>query len=98
MEKDTEIDSSYPPKTWDRLGKNCSTQASDAALEQHETHFGRKPNFNVYIFAKFSDEMGGFDIGVMVRGRETMKESVVTECRQKMGAPSFHTIATGEKP
>ncbi|RXH77696.1 hypothetical protein DVH24_039667 [Malus domestica] len=90
MEKDTEIDSSYPPKTWDRLGKNCSTQASDAALEQHETHFGRKPNFN--------DEMGGFDIGVMVRGRETMKESVVTECRQKMGAPSFHTIATGEKP
>ncbi|KAB2609278.1 ferric reduction oxidase 8 [Pyrus ussuriensis x Pyrus communis] len=74
MEKDTEIDSSYPPKTWEKLGKNCSIQASDAALEQHEIYFGRRPNFDVHIFAKFLDEAGGSDIGMMVCGRENMKE------------------------
>ncbi|CAB4274463.1 unnamed protein product [Prunus armeniaca] len=52
-----------------------STQASDA-LEEHEIHFGGKPNFEADIFAKFPDETGGSDIEVLVYGPETMKESV----------------------
>ncbi|CAL9014092.1 unnamed protein product, partial [Prunus brigantina] len=52
-----------------------STQASDA-LEEHEIHFGGRPNFEADIFAKFPDETGGSDIGVLVYGPESMKESV----------------------
>ncbi|CAB4274603.1 unnamed protein product [Prunus armeniaca] len=52
-----------------------STQASDA-LEEHEIHFGGRPNFEADIFAKFPDETGGSDIEVLVYGPETMKESV----------------------
>ncbi|CAL2249784.1 unnamed protein product [Prunus armeniaca] len=52
-----------------------STQASDA-LEEHEIHFGGRPNFEADIFAKFPDEPGGSDIEVLVYGPETMKESV----------------------
>ncbi|CAL9030982.1 unnamed protein product [Prunus brigantina] len=62
-----------------------STQASDA-LEEHEIHFGGRPNFEADIFAKFPDEKGGSDIGVLVCGPETMKESVASICQKKCGA------------
>ncbi|PQQ00473.1 ferric reduction oxidase 8 mitochondrial isoform X2 [Prunus yedoensis var. nudiflora] len=73
-----------------------STQASDA-LEEHEIHFGGRPNFED-IFAKFPDEAGGSDIGVLVCGPETMKESVASICQKKCGAKkqkpnfSFHSL------
>ncbi|BFG32481.1 hypothetical protein CerSpe_187550 [Prunus speciosa] len=73
-----------------------STQASDA-LEEHEIHFGGRPNFED-IFAKFPDETGGSDIGVLVCGPETMKESVASICQKKWGAKkqkpnfSFHSL------
>ncbi|XP_016651074.1 PREDICTED: ferric reduction oxidase 8, mitochondrial [Prunus mume] len=73
-----------------------STQASDA-LEEHEIHFGGRPNFED-IFAKFPDEKGGSDIGVLVCGPETMKESVASICQKKCGAKkqkpnfSFHSL------
>ncbi|KAI5329733.1 hypothetical protein L3X38_029130 [Prunus dulcis] len=73
-----------------------STQASDA-LEEHEIHFGGRPNFED-IFAKFPDEKGGSDIGVLVCGPETMKESVASVCQKKCGAKkqkpnfSFHSL------
>ncbi|CAL9030975.1 unnamed protein product [Prunus brigantina] len=62
-----------------------STQASDA-LEEHEIHFGGRPNFEADIFAKFPDEKGGSDIGVLVCGPETMKESEASICQKKCGA------------
>ncbi|CAL2261320.1 unnamed protein product [Prunus armeniaca] len=73
-----------------------STQASDA-LDEHEIHFGGRPNFED-IFAKFPDEKGGSDIGVLVCGPETMKESVASICQKKCGAKkqkpnfSFHSL------
>ncbi|XP_021801721.1 ferric reduction oxidase 8, mitochondrial isoform X1 [Prunus avium] len=72
------------------------TQASDA-LEEHEIHFGGRPNFED-IIAKFPDEKGGSDIGVLVCGPETMKESVASICQKKCGAKkqkpnfSFHSL------
>ncbi|VVA19059.1 Hypothetical predicted protein [Prunus dulcis] len=74
-----------------------STQASDA-LEEHEIHFGGRPNFEADIFAKFPGETGGSDIGVLVYGPETMKESVASICQKKCGAKkqkpnfSFHSL------
>ncbi|KAM1129033.1 hypothetical protein ACFX2J_038761 [Malus domestica] len=89
------------PPILQKQGKDLeksSIQASDAALEEHEIHFGGRPKFQD-IFAKFSDETGGSDIGVMVCGPESMKESVATECQQKLGANkkqkasfSFHSL------
>ncbi|RVW52928.1 Ferric reduction oxidase 8, mitochondrial [Vitis vinifera] len=46
------------------------------ALEEHEIHFGGRPNFQV------SKETGGSNIGVLVCGPETMKESVASICSQ----------------
>lgn len=51
------------------------------ALEEHEIHFGGRPNFQD-IFSKFPKETGGSNIGVLVCGPETMKESVASICSQ----------------
>ncbi|KAB1215662.1 Ferric reduction oxidase 8, mitochondrial [Morella rubra] len=75
---------------------------SRSTLEEHEIHFGGRPDFQD-IFAKFPSEMGGSDIGVLVCGPESMKVSVASVCQQKsqgfkMGgkkrAPyfSFHSL------
>ncbi|KAF3436937.1 hypothetical protein FNV43_RR19690 [Rhamnella rubrinervis] len=52
------------------------------AIEEHEIHFGGRPNFQD-IFSKFGNEMGGSNIGVLVCGPESMKETVAVLCRQK---------------
>lgn len=50
-------------------------------LDKHEIHFTGRPNFQD-IFTKFPTETGGSDVGVLVCGPETMKESVALLCRQ----------------
>ncbi|KAA8542227.1 hypothetical protein F0562_023379 [Nyssa sinensis] len=52
----------------------------NGALEEHEIHFGGRPNFQD-IFSKFPNETGGSDIGVLVCGPETMKESLASLCQ-----------------
>ncbi|KAF7838283.1 ferric reduction oxidase 8, mitochondrial [Senna tora] len=52
------------------------------ALEDHEVHFGGRPNFQD-IFDEFPNESGGLDVGVLVCGPESMKESVASICLQK---------------
>ncbi|GMQ09964.1 hypothetical protein CsSME_00053158 [Camellia sinensis var. sinensis] len=50
------------------------------ALEEHEIYFGGRPNFQD-VFSQFQNETGGSDIGVLVCGPETMKESVALTCQ-----------------
>lgn len=52
------------------------------ALEEHEVHFGGRPNFKD-ILGKFKNEACGSDIGVLVCGPESMKESVASACQQE---------------
>ncbi|XP_050376344.1 ferric reduction oxidase 8, mitochondrial [Argentina anserina] len=59
------------------------TEARDA-LEEHEIHFGGRPNFEE-IFAKFPNEIGGSDVGVLVCGPQSMKDSVASICQHKSG-------------
>ncbi|XP_062116160.1 ferric reduction oxidase 8, mitochondrial [Humulus lupulus] len=71
------------------------------ALEKHEIHYTGRPNFQE-ILKKFPTETGGSDIGVLVCGPETMKESVALLCSQnsqcfKCGAEkktsfTFHSL------
>ncbi|KAF8005908.1 hypothetical protein BT93_K0252 [Corymbia citriodora subsp. variegata] len=50
-------------------------------LQEHEVHYGGRPNFQD-IFAKFPNEARGSDIGVLVCGPESMKESVAKALQQ----------------
>lgn len=50
-------------------------------LQEHEVHYGGRPNFQD-IFAKYPNEAGGSDIGVLVCGPELMKESVAKSLQQ----------------
>ncbi|OVA20614.1 FAD-binding 8 [Macleaya cordata] len=50
-------------------------------LEDHEIHYGERPNFED-IFSQFPNQTGGSNIGVLVCGPESMKESVALSCRQ----------------
>ncbi|KAF5476733.1 hypothetical protein F2P56_003441 [Juglans regia] len=69
------------PLIFQKQGKAMDVE-SRMALEEHEVHFGGRPDFQD-IFAKFPNETGGSDIGVMVCGPESMKESVATVCQHK---------------
>ncbi|GAV64603.1 Ferric_reduct domain-containing protein/FAD_binding_8 domain-containing protein/NAD_binding_6 domain-containing protein [Cephalotus follicularis] len=60
----------------------ASSIETRGAVEEHEIHFGGRPNFED-IFSKFPTETGGSDIGVLVCGPETMKESVASLCQLK---------------
>ncbi|KAI5562757.1 hypothetical protein BDE02_15G071600 [Populus trichocarpa] len=51
-------------------------------VEEHELHFGGRPDFQD-IFSKFPNETGGSDIGVLVCGPVSMKESVASLCQLK---------------
>lgn len=67
------------------------------ALEEHEIHFGGRPNLQD-ILSKFPNETGGSNVGVLVCGPETLKESVATLCRKNSPALkknpyfSFHSL------
>ncbi|KAH7528406.1 hypothetical protein FEM48_Zijuj05G0068900 [Ziziphus jujuba var. spinosa] len=59
-----------------------SSTVARSTIEEHEIHFGGRPDFQD-IFNKFPNEMGGTNIGVLVCGPETMKESVAAICHQR---------------
>ncbi|XP_014490602.1 ferric reduction oxidase 8, mitochondrial [Vigna radiata var. radiata] len=59
----------------------CSDEARNA-LEAHEVYFGGRPNFKE-IFGKLRNESDGSNIGVLVCGPESMKESVALACKQE---------------
>ncbi|XP_057726276.1 ferric reduction oxidase 8, mitochondrial [Arachis stenosperma] len=58
------------------------------ALEEHEVHFGGRPNFKD-IFGMFQEETCGSNIGVLVCGPESMKESVAAACRKESNCFKF---------
>ncbi|KAK7389121.1 hypothetical protein VNO78_23953 [Psophocarpus tetragonolobus] len=81
---------------------DLSSAEARNALEEHEVHFGGRPNFKD-MFTKLRNESGGSNIGVLVCGPESMKESVALACQQesecfKVGGKrtescfSFHTL------
>ncbi|XP_073139963.1 ferric reduction oxidase 8, mitochondrial [Henckelia pumila] len=49
-------------------------------LDDHEIHFGGRPNFQD-LFSDFASESGGSDKGVVVCGPEGMSESVASICK-----------------
>ncbi|CAA0826698.1 Ferric reduction oxidase 8- mitochondrial [Striga hermonthica] len=61
--------------------RNEKTSSTDGSgdIDKHEIHFGGRPNFRDILF-DFSSECGGSDIGVLVCGPESMKESLATAC------------------
>ncbi|KAJ1391883.1 Riboflavin synthase-like beta-barrel [Sesbania bispinosa] len=61
---------------------DLSSAETRNALEEHEVHFGGRPNFKD-IFGQFRNETCGSNIGVLVCGPESMKESVASACQQK---------------
>ncbi|KAM7274345.1 hypothetical protein ACFE04_029009 [Oxalis oulophora] len=63
-------------------GPELSLTEKTGATEEHEIHFGGRPNFSD-IFSKFQNETGGGDIGVLVCGPESMRESVASLCQVK---------------
>ncbi|PON96722.1 Cytochrome b245, heavy chain [Trema orientale] len=97
LKKETPQISEKHVKSW----QPSSIEAGGGALEKHEIHFTGRPNFQD-IFREFPTETGGSDIGVIVCGPETMKESVALFCRQEsqcfnIGAEkktsfSFHSL------
>lgn len=62
--------------------KQSSLEAS-RDLDEHDIHFGERPNFQD-IISNFTRESGGSDIGVLVCGPEAMKGSVASACRQAL--------------
>ncbi|PRQ17225.1 putative ferric-chelate reductase (NADH) [Rosa chinensis] len=74
------------PPVFPKKGKALEISPTEArdALEEHEIHFGGRPNFED-IFAKFPNETGGSDVGVLVCGPEAIKESVASICQHKCG-------------
>lgn len=71
---------SESPRVSQKDGKATDIETS-SALEEHEIHFGGRPDFQD-IFANFPNETAGSDIGVLVCGPESMKESVASVCKQ----------------
>ncbi|KAI7727610.1 hypothetical protein M8C21_012990 [Ambrosia artemisiifolia] len=68
---------------------------SDRNLDDHELHFGARPDFHD-IFSKFPKETGGSYVGVLVCGPEKMKESVASICR--LSSQGSITGAQTKKP
>ncbi|KAI3454435.1 hypothetical protein Pfo_011098 [Paulownia fortunei] len=73
--------------------KQSSLEAS-RDLDEHEIHFGGRPNFKD-IISNFTSESGGSDIGVLVCGPEAMKESVASAYRLALVS---QTNAKGKRP
>ncbi|XP_010248638.1 PREDICTED: ferric reduction oxidase 8, mitochondrial [Nelumbo nucifera] len=64
-----------------------SIEAGDT-LEEHEIHFGKRPNLQD-ILAQFPTQSGGSNIGVLVCGPESMKESVASFCKKNSQGPKI---------
>jgi ferredoxin-NADP reductase len=61
---------------------DISSAETKNALEEHEVHFGGRPDFKD-ILGKFKNETCGSNVGVLVCGPESMKESVAAACQQE---------------
>ncbi|XP_020211431.1 ferric reduction oxidase 8, mitochondrial [Cajanus cajan] len=72
---------------------DLSSDEARNALEEHEVHFGGRPNFKD-IFGKLRNESGGSNIGVLVCGPESMKESVAAACKQESECIKFSAKRT----
>ncbi|XP_019463863.1 PREDICTED: ferric reduction oxidase 8, mitochondrial [Lupinus angustifolius] len=59
---------------------DLSSAETTNVLDEHEVHNGGRPNFKD-IFDKFKSENCGPNIGVLVCGPESMKESVASACQ-----------------
>ncbi|XP_009798364.1 ferric reduction oxidase 8, mitochondrial isoform X1 [Nicotiana sylvestris] len=68
---------------------------ANKGFDQHEIHFGARPNFKD-IFSQFANESKGSNIGVFVCGPETMKESAATTCHQY--SQTFQSRGQEQKP
>ncbi|KAF2293274.1 hypothetical protein GH714_040648 [Hevea brasiliensis] len=84
------------PPVSQKQGKSAEPrQVEISAFEEHEIHFVGRPNFHD-MFSKFPNETEGSDVGVLVCGPETMKESVASLCQLK--SQGFNVGAEGKKP
>ncbi|KAJ4850863.1 hypothetical protein Tsubulata_007098 [Turnera subulata] len=72
-----------------------SVEMGNPIHQEHEIHFGGRPDFQD-ILSKFPYEINGSDIGVLVCGPETMKESVASLCQLK--SQGFRMGAKGRRP
>ncbi|KAL8244044.1 hypothetical protein R6Q59_010302 [Mikania micrantha] len=73
----------------------ASSFQSNPNLDEHELHFGARPDFHD-IFTKFPNETGGSYVGVLVCGPEKMKESIASICR--LSCQGYITGAQTKKP
>ncbi|KAK9119829.1 hypothetical protein Scep_017922 [Stephania cephalantha] len=76
-------------------GTDLGSIESSYELEEHEVHYGRRPDFGD-IFSKIASQSGGSTVGVFVCGPESMKQSVAQLCKPnlqglsaKRSTPSF---------
>ncbi|KAF5175995.1 Ferric reduction oxidase 8 protein [Thalictrum thalictroides] len=68
---------------------------ASGTLEEHEVFYGQRPDFED-IFSKFPSQTGGSNIGVLVCGPESMKESVASII--KKNSPGFTIGAKRRQP
>ncbi|XP_022987228.1 ferric reduction oxidase 8, mitochondrial [Cucurbita maxima] len=61
-----------------------SSVARGSRQEEHEIHFGERPNF-IEIFSNINNPAGESDIGVISSGPEAMNLSVAKACKQMSG-------------
>ncbi|XP_065874847.1 ferric reduction oxidase 8, mitochondrial [Euphorbia lathyris] len=78
-----------------KVAESSSVLETRCGVEEHEIHFGGRPNFKD-VLSKFGSENGGSDIGVLVCGPESMKESVASICQLKF--QGLNVAAKGNKP
>eukprot|EP00258_Populus_trichocarpa_P021748 XP_024437767.1 ferric reduction oxidase 8, mitochondrial isoform X1 [Populus trichocarpa] len=83
------------PKQGNKATELVGSVEARSTVEEHEIHFGGRPDFQD-ILSKFPNETGGSDIGVLVCGPESMKESVASLCQLK--SQGLNIGAKGKKP
>uniref|UniRef100_A0A6M2EKW9 FAD-binding FR-type domain-containing protein n=1 Tax=Populus davidiana TaxID=266767 RepID=A0A6M2EKW9_9ROSI len=83
------------PKQGSKATGLAGSVEARSTVEEHEIHFGGRPDFQD-ILSKFPNETGGSDIGVLVCGPESMKESVASLCQLK--SQGLNIGAKGKKP
>ncbi|KAK9108212.1 hypothetical protein Syun_024223 [Stephania yunnanensis] len=68
-------------------GTDLGSIESSYELEEHEVHYGRRPDFGD-VFSKMASQSGGSTVGVFVCGPESMKQSVAQLCK-----PNLHGLS-----
>ncbi|KAF8378228.1 hypothetical protein HHK36_029567 [Tetracentron sinense] len=77
------LNKEIPPAISQKQGKGAELSSMEAigALEEHEIHFIGRPNLQD-VLSKFPVETGRSEIGLLVCGPQSMKESVALFCQQ----------------